>query len=68
MTTMTMNAANGRTFGGASFRKPSFADIRAAFPDMPAQDGVLAQLGGVLTGVALAAVPFAAIGWLFIAN
>ncbi len=68
MTTMTMNSANAGALRAASFRKPSFADIRASLPDMPAQDGVFAQLAGVLTGVALAAVPFGAVAWLFIAN
>jgi hypothetical protein len=69
MTTTTLNALNSANLRSAApFFKPNFADIRAALPDMPAQDGVLAHVGAVAAGVAMAAVPFAGVAWLFLAN
>jgi hypothetical protein len=67
MTTTTMNGLNAG-FGAASFKKPSFLDMRAALPDMPAEGTTLAHIANVATRVSLAAVPFVALGWLFIAR
>jgi hypothetical protein len=63
MTTLTMNS-----FGSASFKKPSFLEIRAALPDMQAEGTTMEQIANVVTRVSLAAVPFVALGWLFIAR
>jgi hypothetical protein len=56
-------------FGSArGFSKPSFAEIRAALPDMPAEGTLYARVSGVVGRAMLAAVPFAAVGWMFIAH
>jgi hypothetical protein len=65
MTTMTINALNSSaTFGSSSFKKPTFAGIRAV---LPADGSLFAQSLEVAARAALAAVPFAVIGWMFIA-
>jgi hypothetical protein len=69
MTTATMNALNASAVRSApQFRKPSFLEIRAALPDMPSAEGFAARSANVLARVALAAVPFGAIGWMFLAH
>jgi hypothetical protein len=69
MTTATMNALNASAVRSASqFRKPSFLEIRAALPDMPMQGGFAARTASLAARVALAAVPFGAIGWMFLAH
>ena len=45
---------------------PNFAQVRAALPDMPATDSTASIVAGVAGRLALAAVPFCALGWLFI--
>jgi hypothetical protein len=65
MTTMTMNAGFQ---SAAAFSKPSFAEIRAALPDMPAEGTLYARVAGAAGRVTLAAVPFAAVGWMFLAH
>ncbi len=62
MTTMTMNAGFQ---SAAAFSKPSFAEIRAALPDMPAEGSLTARLAGVVARAALAAIPFVALGGMF---
>ena len=63
MTTTTMNALNGT----ARARLPSF-DIRAALPDMPAQDSLAFTILSITGRAVLAALPFGAIGWMFLAH
>lgn len=63
MTTSTMNAT---TFSAPrAFTKPSFLDIRAALPDMPAEGSLAARVAGVLARAAIATVPFLALGGMF---
>jgi hypothetical protein len=73
MTTATMNALNASAVRSASqFRQPSFLEVRAALPDMPrdmaTQGGFAARAASVAARAALAAVPFGAIGWMFLAH
>jgi hypothetical protein len=63
MTTMTMNALNGT----AHAKLPSF-DIRAALPDMPRQGSLAFTILSITGRLTLAAVPFGAIGWMFLAH
>jgi hypothetical protein len=63
MTTTTMNTT---AFASTrAFAKPSFADIRAALPDMPAEGSLANRVAGVVVRAALAAVPFVALGSMF---
>jgi len=69
MTTATMNALNASAVRSApQFGKLSFLEIRAALPDMPMQGGFAARTASLAARVALAAVPFGAIGWMFLAH
>ena len=67
-TASTMSALNSHMLPMApriSFRR--FVMLREAMPDMPAPSTFEAA-GRVLTRLALASVPFGALGWLFIAH
>ncbi len=50
----------------ASFKMPNFQQVRAALPDMPARESAASVAAGVAMRLTLAAVPFGALGWLFI--
>ncbi|HTZ71890.1 MAG TPA: hypothetical protein VMB71_14635 [Acetobacteraceae bacterium] len=68
MTTMTFTALNTtglRTV--ASHNEPAFAAVRAALRVTPARRQVLARAFEVVSGATMAAVPFAAIAWMFVA-
>ena len=68
MTTATLTARNGYAFSPVyRGKKASFAEIRAALPDMPAEGAALANALTVAGRLALAAVPFVALSYLFIA-
>jgi hypothetical protein len=69
MTTITYNnlsTAGLRT--QPSFKMPNFVERRAALPDMAAEGTLVARAVDVVSAVALAAVPFSAIGWMFLAH
>jgi hypothetical protein len=68
MTTTTFTAMNGSLVQAPTFAKPSFAQIRASLPDMPEQGSLVANAANVASRLALAAVPFAGLGWLFFAR
>ncbi len=72
MTTTTLNGYNhtlaSSVAGTPSFKLPNFAAMRAALPDMPVRDSAVSIVAGVAGRLALAAVPFCALGWLFIAR
>jgi hypothetical protein len=59
-------AGGAPRYTAASFKMPNFAQVRAALPDMPATDSTASIVAGVAGRLALAAVPFCALGWLFI--
>lgn len=67
MTTMTMNSLNARFAVPAprfAFRR--FAQLRAALPSMK-HDSALHEAATAAGRFTLALVPFAALGWMFIA-
>ena len=68
MITTTFTAMDGSLAKAPRFAKPSFAQFRASLPDMPPEGSLLANAGNVATRLALAAVPFVALGWLFFAR
>jgi len=68
MSTITFSAMNGSLVQAPRFAKPSFAQIRASLPDMPAEAGFATTAVTTALRLALAAVPFAALGWLFFAR
>ena len=69
MTAITFTAANASVFGPLprASKKNSFAR-RAALPDLDAHGSLLHRVAETLSHAALAAVPFAALAWLFIAR
>jgi hypothetical protein len=67
-TTTTMSALNSNLFAPAPrISLKHVAQLRAALPQMPSQDSITEGVN-VIGRFTLAAVPFAALGWLFIAN
>jgi hypothetical protein len=65
-TLIARTAGSRSTAGAPSFKMPNFAAMRAALPDMPARESTATIVAGVAGRLALAAVPFCALGWLFI--
>jgi len=73
MSTTTFNAINASlvqaprhsAMGPVSMQ---FAQMRASLPDLPAEAGFAAGALTVASRLALAAIPFAALGWLFVAR
>lgn len=53
---------------GASFKMPNFHQVRAALPDLPSTESVASVAAGVALRLTLAAVPFGALSWLFLAR
>jgi hypothetical protein len=49
------------------FELPSFAKMRAKLPTMKDESGSVAAIAGMVVKGVLAAVPFAALAWLFVA-
>jgi hypothetical protein len=69
MTTITMNALNTRSRRAApAFKTQTYVQVRAAMPDGPAEASLLARTLDVVSHAALAAVPFGAIAWMFLAH
>lgn len=68
MTTTTMNHLYAAQVQASGLGKPSFAQIRANLPELPEQAGFAAGAGTVALRLALAAIPFATLGWLFFAR
>ncbi len=75
-TAITLNGLNRSLISGAaggaprhsaaSFKMPNFAQVRASLPDMPVTDSTVSIVAGAVGRLALAAVPFCGLGWLFI--
>jgi hypothetical protein len=53
---------------GASFKMPNFHQVRAALPDLPSTESMASVAAGVALRLTLAAVPFGALSWLFLAR
>ena len=69
MTTITFTAANASAFGPLpSFSAKSFFDRRAALPDLAPEGTVAARAVEIVSRAAMAAVPFAILGFMFIAR
>jgi hypothetical protein len=54
--------------GASSFKMPNFHQVRAALPDLPSTESVASVAAGVALRLTLAAVPFGALSWLFLAR
>jgi hypothetical protein len=68
MTTSTMNALHTSLRAAPAFKIPASVKSLATRPDMPADGSLFARTLEVVSHAALAAVPFGAIAWMFLAH
>ena len=69
MTTTTMNALNVHSLRPAhAFKIPAHVQNRATLGELPAEQSLFARTLEIVSQAALAAVPFVAIGWMFLAH
>jgi len=68
VTTITYNAMNTAARSMPGFKRPGYVERRAALPDMETVETPAARAVDVMSRLAIAAVPFAALAWLFVAR
>ncbi len=69
MTTITFDALNSASQRGQfSFTAQSFFQRLETLAELAPQGSLIARTVDVAVGTTLAAIPFAAIGWLFLAH
>jgi hypothetical protein len=67
MTTTALNALNSNTLCQVPiFKKPVFAKIHPALPELPSEGSLLARSLHILPRAALAAIPFTTLVWMFL--
>jgi hypothetical protein len=68
VTAITYRAVNAPARTAPTFKRAGFVERRAALPDMERVETPAARAGDVMSRLAIAAVPFAALAWLFVAR
>jgi hypothetical protein len=59
---------SGAAGGSYQFKAPSLRKFSPVMPEMPSLDSKASVVAGVAGRLALAAIPFAGLGWLFISR
>ncbi len=68
MTAITYSAVNATARTAPAFKLADFVERRAALPDIERVETPAARAVDVMSRLAIAAVPFAALTWLFVAR
>jgi hypothetical protein len=68
VTVLTFNAMNTAARSMPAFKRPGFVERRAALPDMETVETPAVRAVDVMSRIAIAAVPFTALAWLFVAR